>query len=540
MPQISFDRFDGGLLLARPSSVSPANSLAELVNMDVQPGGWLRSRPTWRKAVLDNGANMALGSLVHGLHSNGGYLWSFALSMADTQASGVITETVGGRVYRVNGEAGEASDYIAVGYLGPTYVGLGGLDGATPWDSGYLVVLRNDTAGTLTRAAFRVAVNAGTLLPEVFRTDVTDANMPTTGVMATAKSRVFALSADGQTVRFSAVGSVTDWTSAGNAGFLPVAQHFGSGQRAYGLGVYQDKLAVFTDRSIQLWALDPNPTAIALDRVIDGIGTRHHNSIVSLNGDLLFLSQTGIRSLTTLSSSLFPSDVDVGLPVNSITPSPGFLNNAKPYASNVRAIAATPFGQFWITAPYAWLFNKQADLHGWLAWSYSRQAKLNAWAWHDSHYNDQTTQYTAITGWAALGSRMFMRALGPSSMFVMSPGNYTPEETSIAVATQRNPCSVKTQWLDFGKPGKRKALTGIDFDGKGVQSIDIYVSVDGNRAGVLAESIAVGSSQGGWTYSGEMLPLSTDGTEFQLKLSAVLNQEIQVNRITLHWDDVDG
>ena len=48
MAKATFDRFDGGLLLARPSSVAPANSLARLINMDVQPGGWLRARPKFK------------------------------------------------------------------------------------------------------------------------------------------------------------------------------------------------------------------------------------------------------------------------------------------------------------------------------------------------------------------------------------------------------------------------------------------------------------------------------------------------------------
>jgi hypothetical protein len=86
------------------------------------------------------------------------------------------------------------------------------------------------------------------------------------------------------------------------------------------------------------------------------VGTRHHESIVSLNGDLMFLSETGVRSLTTLASALFPTDVDVGLPVKSLTVSPLALTRFSSGAlePSVIALAAVPFGQYWASAPLEW------------------------------------------------------------------------------------------------------------------------------------------------------------------------------------------
>lgn len=90
--------------------------------------------------------------------------------------------------------------------------------------------------------------------------------------------------------------------------------------------------------------------------MLDGVGTRHHSSIVSLNGDLIFQSETGIRSLTTLSNALFPTDLDLGLPIRKLTVSPApttrFASGANEPA--VIALAAVPFGQYWISAPGRW------------------------------------------------------------------------------------------------------------------------------------------------------------------------------------------
>jgi hypothetical protein len=340
MPSITLDRFDGGLLLARPSSVSPANSLSAMRNMDVHPGGWLRSRPKAKKAA---GA-LQIGPQWKGLESNGGYLWVF--SCWNVAASGetvdVVNADTGDRVlyaFRSSGIGGDFSQASRCRLLG-----------VTPWNGGFVAALADGT-GTVYPTLFAVAAG-----PVASATSIVDVNCPGSGIMVTAGSRVYAISNDGQTVRFSKVGDPTDWTAAGDAGFLPVAQHFSGSQRAYGLSLYQDKLAVFGDQSVQLWTIDPDPTAMALDRVVGGVGTRHHKSIVSLNGDTLFLSESGVRSLTTPANALFPTDVDLGLPVRAITRSPAVttrfaLGGTEPA---VLSLAAVPLSQYWVTAPGIW------------------------------------------------------------------------------------------------------------------------------------------------------------------------------------------
>ena len=85
---------------------------------------------------------------------------------------------------------------------------------------------------------------------------------------------------------------------------------------------------------------------------------------------------------------------------------------------------------------------------------------------------------------------------------------------------------------------KLRALTGLDFDGLNVESVLVYVSEDGDRIGQLADTILVGSAQGGWTYSGGVLPVDAAGTEFKLRFVGDANLEVQVNRLTIYFDDL--
>lgn len=342
MASISFDRFDGGLLLARPASVAPANSLSAIRNMEVQPGGWLRGRQKFKKAV----GGLTIGPQWKGLESNGGYLWVFSCwPVASTGlTSDIVNAETGERVVYAFYSSGTGGNF--------TDASRARLLGVTRWGSGFVAVVSPDGGTTNYPTLFTVDSSTHT----VTGANIADASCPKTGLMVTASSRVYAISDDGQNVRFCKVGDPTDWTTGGDAGFLPVSQHFGGGQRAYGLGLYQGKLAVFTDQSIQLWTIDPDPTAMTMDRVVDGVGTRHHKSIVSVNGDLLFESESGVRSLTTLSNALFPSDVDIGLPIRAMTPSPAQLtrfSNGGLEPSCI-ALAASPLSQYWVSAPGRW------------------------------------------------------------------------------------------------------------------------------------------------------------------------------------------
>ena len=85
---------------------------------------------------------------------------------------------------------------------------------------------------------------------------------------------------------------------------------FASGQRAYGPGLYQGKLAVFTDRSIQLWVIDPDPTAMEPDRVIDGGARATTARSPACMAICCSSASPGCARSPRLSSALLPSDVD--------------------------------------------------------------------------------------------------------------------------------------------------------------------------------------------------------------------------------------
>ena len=172
-----------------------------------------------------------------------------------------------------------------------------------------------------------------------------------------------------------------------------------------------------------------------------------------------------------------------------------------------------------------------APENGWAAWTYSKTAKLNAWSWHGLGVYPNNR----VNAWASIGSSIYLRRDNDESIYVMRPDVFRSEAE---INYESEKVYAETQWLDFGKPGELKGLTGIDFDGLNVTSVDIMVSVDGDRDGALVETIPIGNAQGGWTYSGGIIPLTLAGTEFKLRFTGDPDLEVQVNRLSLHWDSM--
>lgn len=171
--------------------------------------------------------------------------------------------------------------------------------------------------------------------------------------------------------------------------------------------------------------------------------------------------------------------------------------------------------------------------YGYAAWSFSKQAKLNAWSWHG------VGNLLNIQNWASLGNTVYMRAEADSNIYALQADTFLAASDANAESTS---VEAVTQWLDFGKPGKMKALTGIDFDGLNVAAIEVYVSENGGRTGTLATSVPIGENAGGWTYNGEIIPMEEVGaaTEFMVRFVGSGNLEVQINRMTLYFDEVQG
>jgi hypothetical protein len=124
-------------------------------------------------------------------------------------------------------------------------------------------------------------------------------SLPTGNCMTTGWGRVWASDADGLTIKYSGLLNETQWNSGG-AGSLDTRYYWPRGaDYITALAFYQDKLIVFGKRNILVYdgTLSPSSALTLVDQ-IEGVGCVARDSVQNLGNDLLFLSETGLRSLS--------------------------------------------------------------------------------------------------------------------------------------------------------------------------------------------------------------------------------------------------
>ena len=124
----------------------------------------------------------------------------------------------------------------------------------------------------------------------------------------------------GSTIFFSAVNDATKWDIYDTgSGFIDMSNNFGGRENLTGAGVYQDKLAVFSRRNVQLWFMDADPAQNQQLQVLANTGAIAPDSIVSVGSvDLMYLADNGVRSLRARENTDTAYANDIGSAIDSI------------------------------------------------------------------------------------------------------------------------------------------------------------------------------------------------------------------------------
>ena len=101
---------------------------------------------------------------------------------------------------------------------------------------------------------------------------------------------------DEQTVYFSALLDGAN-LSTGDSGYLSLVDVFPNGDEVVGLAAHNGFLIIFGKRNIAVYANPIDPTQLELVDLIANVGCIARDSIVNTGTDVMFLSDTGVRSI---------------------------------------------------------------------------------------------------------------------------------------------------------------------------------------------------------------------------------------------------
>lgn len=473
MASITFNKFDLGIDHRKSAAVSDANRLIEMKNAHVTTGLATEKRPGLKKVTT-------LEAGTHGLFSSGGKLHTFYGGVADiTHANPLFEAHKLVCAEEVTDDISNETSYAAV-HREVTDVHF------VDVFNGYLYVAAQYGDGCRHHYLDGDAV-----------TEVTDANCPHTTAVLKAASKLFAVSPDGSTVRYSKTGDPTDWSAAKDAGFLPTGLNSRGAREAKALGIYQNKMVVLMRDGAQVWAIDPDPTAMALEETVENVGSSFPQSLATVAGDLYFLSDYGFRSITTMQLISKLSDVDIGSPIDDLV---------RPAIRNRENMPKAVY--FYGTGKYLCAIGRQVFVY-----SISRTAKIAAWSRYELP--------VSVDAWAELEGELYLRS--GDEVYLLDEDGYTDDGELYEVVLQ-------IPWMNFKSPGVLKHMHGLDIAMEG--ECLISVGMDVRYPEVFTDEVrVVGNS-----YGGGLIPLEVAGTEFSFRFRNVTDQPFRLNALTVYYE----
>lgn len=196
---------------------------------------------------------------------------------------------------------------------------------------------------------------------------------------------------------FSAIDEPTRWQSGTGYGFKNMSNQSAGSEELTALGRYQNLVAVFARRNIQIWYLDPDPLQNVQRQVLANIGTFAPRSVVSFgDADVFFLADSGIRSLRARDSSNQSGISDVGTPIDELVIA--YLATLTPGQQAAAVGVLEP-----ISGRYILVVGGKAYV-----FSYFATARISAWSTYEFGVN--ITDLVALDGrvWGRAGDTVYL------------------------------------------------------------------------------------------------------------------------------------
>lgn len=360
MPYIVIEDFRAGLDRRKLAAASPQGSLQGLTNAHISRGGEVEKR-------LAMVAQYALPpGETFGLEGANGVLYTFGSVAAPAVPVGVTYQQL----------------------VHPSGVAMNGLKAAEFYD-GKLWVAASYANGDV------LEFYDGVLIPDWDAGSGATVAGQSPVALLTHGDKMYA--AHGSILSFSGIAAPTLWQSGVGYGFKNMSNQSAGSEALTALGRYQNLMAIFARRNIQIWYLDPDPLQNVQRQVLDKIGTFAPRSVVSFGDvDVFFLADSGVRSLRVRDSSNQSGVSDVGTPIDEYLL--GYLAGLTEEQKAAAVGVMEPISGRYILAIGTRCF----------VFSYFSTAKISAWSTYDLGFT--VTSFVDIDGrvWARAGDTVYL------------------------------------------------------------------------------------------------------------------------------------
>lgn len=293
---------------------------------------------------------------------------------------------------------------------------------------------------------------------------------------------------------------LTTYTGAGVVNL--VTQDEGAAELV-SIGVYQNRLAFFGRRAVQIWSVDPDPEKNFLVQVLTNVGAVASRAVVSLGDiDLFFLSETGIRSLRARDSSNLASTQDVGTAIDSDVIS-HMRSLSADTISRACAVVDPVEGRVWISiGGRVYVF------------SHFPGSKVAAWSTYEPGFT--------IEDFATANGRVYCRSGNSVYLYGGATGEDYDEQTVV---------TVQVPFLDAGTPATTKTFRALDIGCEGTWQVSLSLSPADPDQIELVGNVA------GTTYGlQDRFPVAGQSTHFSVTLTHTGGGYARLANMVMHYD----
>jgi hypothetical protein len=243
------------------------------------------------------------------------------------------------------------------------------------------------------------------------------------------------------------------------AGFINLAAHDADGEGLQGMEVFYDKMAVLARLLTQLWRLDPDPTQDVLEQTLR-IGTLAPHSVVQFGtGDVLFLSDSGVRSLKSQTVTTTAAVSDVGSAVDPLLIQ--LIRTALDKALDAQAVVQPITGRYWLACGDEVFVLSYFPAGNITAWSHF---VLDFW----------------VSQWAVVHNRVYARSSDNKVYLYGGVDGATYDSCKV---------TVRTPHMDIEGPTTRKRIQSVDVMCQGAWSVAMGMLPNNTEAFELVANI---------------------------------------------------
>lgn len=307
-----------------------------------------------------------------------------------------------------------------------------------------------------------------------------------------------------------AVPDPTAWASTHTgAGFINMSTQDGGSSQLMGLAVYQNRMAVFSRRNVQIWTVDADNANNKQDQVLSNIGTRAPRTLGAFGDiDVFFLSESGVRSLRARDSSNMASTDDVGSAIDGELLA--FTHTLDEALVGQAVSMAEPFEGRYLLAvgPVVYVF------------SHFPGAKVSAWTTYEL---EELGADRVVTDWAVTNTQLVARVGDRLCLY----GGLSAAEYD---ADQLFEYEVELPFLDAEIPTAKKAVEGLDVGAEG--RWDVYLALDPKNPDIRELIAKIDGS----TYGEQGRCASVgDSTHFSLTLKGRSDGYARLANLAIHF-----